>query len=108
MFVPWVLSNQTQPKERKAKGKHRPEEPEKHADDSTRAQTQDETQQTFNRFYHMFARGELTTLVREAAEDMSLKIGCRDEGCVGSGIEIVQDGWERSNYYVELRRWCSR
>ncbi len=52
----------------------------------------------------MFARGELKELVGEAAKDLHLHIGPPDVR-VTQGIDIVQDGWERSNYYVELRRW---
>jgi len=52
--------------------------------------------------------------VRNAAYDLGLHVGpvaaeTVDKG-VGTetrsrGLEIVQDGWERSNYYVELRCW---
>lgn len=63
--------------------------------------------QVFNRYYHMFAQGELVGLVTDAARDMGYQLG--DVSVAGedhgSGIEIVQAGWERSNYYVELRRW---
>ena len=24
---------------------------------------------------------------------------------IANSVEVVQDGWERSNYYVELRLW---
>jgi len=61
----------------------------------------------------MFAEGELAELVRNAANDLRLHIGPFVEGMVDNGggieirrgLEIVQDGWEKSNYYVELRRW---
>jgi len=59
----------------------------------------------FNRYYHMFAKGELVGLVDEAAQDLGLHIGHKVDG--NRGVEIVQDGWERSNYYVELRLWNS-
>lgn len=45
----------------------------------------------YNRYYHMFAQGELSALVQQAADE------------VGERISVVQDGWERSNYYVEVR-----
>ncbi len=56
----------------------------------------------------MFAKGELSQLVRAAAQEMDLKIGPMNqvEGVdTAAGIEVVASGWERSNYYVELRRW---
>ncbi|KAF5391401.1 hypothetical protein D9757_001977 [Collybiopsis confluens] len=69
----------------------------------------------FNRYYHMFAKGELRRLVENAAEEMGLVIsGTGPEKNTMAkvkrgqrGIEFVQDGWERSNYYVEVRRWTA-
>jgi tRNA (uracil-5-)-methyltransferase TRM9 len=46
------------------------------------------------RYYHMFARGELRALVDEATS------------ALGGGVQVVQEGWERSNHYVELRRYA--
>lgn len=57
----------------------------------------------YHRYYHMFAKGELTRLTCEAAEGMGLVVGLPEGG--RRGIEVIQDGWERSNYYVELRCW---
>jgi len=62
----------------------------------------------YNRYYHMFARGELSGLVVEAAKELDLHVGPKVQDTVTgnvNGLEIVQDGWERSNYYVEVRRW---
>jgi tRNA (uracil-5-)-methyltransferase TRM9 len=54
----------------------------------------------------MFAKGELTDLVSQAAAGLGLVIGgVVEQPTSTQGVEIVQDGWERSNYYVELRRW---
>jgi tRNA (uracil-5-)-methyltransferase TRM9 len=65
------------------------------------------TPQIYNRYYHMFAKGELSQLVQSAAEKLGLELGARPTGGSGrQGVTIVQDGWERSNYYVEVRRWC--
>lgn len=61
-----------------------------------------DTEEIFRRYYHMFENGELTRLVKSAATALGLQVG---EPGSGEGIEIVQNGWERSNYYVELRRW---
>jgi len=58
----------------------------------------------------MFAHGELLQLVMEAADRMSLAVGepTKDgEGDRRMGIQIMQDSWERSNYYVEFQRWTS-
>jgi len=93
VFVPWVLSAQQTPKP------------------TQMAVTENESKQTakvYNRYYHMFARGELAELVREGSAELGLEIGASP--AAGDrpgrrGIEIVQDGWERSNYYIELRRW---
>ena len=64
----------------------------------------------YNRYYHMFQRGELRNLVLCAASELGIEERRRnqiEEKTDGSHtfIEIVQDGWERSNYYVELRLW---
>jgi tRNA (uracil-5-)-methyltransferase TRM9 len=83
LVVPWVMS----------KARSKTTEPE-----------QDQMKpQVLNRYYHMFAKGELRGLVEEAAQELGLHVGC--EVTSGAGVEIVQDGWERSNYYVELRLW---
>ncbi|KDR81845.1 hypothetical protein GALMADRAFT_221716 [Galerina marginata CBS 339.88] len=63
----------------------------------------------YNRYYHMFAKGELSGLVGEAARELSLQVGSRPKDGAKNirGVEVVQNGWERSNYYVELRLWQS-
>ncbi|KAI9446525.1 hypothetical protein H4582DRAFT_1804959 [Lactarius indigo] len=65
------------------------------------------TPEVIQRYYHMFAKDELGQLVRVAAEEMGLKVGPPPMNQVEGieGIEVVASGWERSNYYVELRRW---
>jgi len=60
--------------------------------------------QVFHRYYHMFADGELQELVVCAAGELGLLIGPA-RGASLAGIEIMQQGWEKSNHYVELRRW---
>ncbi|TRM61876.1 S-adenosyl-L-methionine-dependent methyltransferase [Schizophyllum amplum] len=87
VFVPWVLQN-------KNKG---------NAADTGAAESK-----VYNRYYHMFARGELRRLAEQAAESLGLDVGVTDGSPAGRrGLQIVQDGWERSNYYVELQRWCT-
>jgi len=88
VVVPWVLSKELGMREKQPSEK-------------------DKEPQIFKRYYHMFAKGELSGLVTEAAKESGLRVGPEpesgDENLIG--IEIVQDGWERSNYYVELRLW---
>ncbi|KZT67773.1 S-adenosyl-L-methionine-dependent methyltransferase [Daedalea quercina L-15889] len=99
VFVPWVLSPQ-------ATGKTRA----KNAA-SQNAEETAERSKVFNRYYHMFAQGELRQLVGEAALELGLVVSSPNEMKDGNGdslihgLEIVQDGWERSNYYIEIRRW---
>lgn len=68
-------------------------------------------QRVFHRYYHMFAKGELSGLVHDAATDLSMYVGEQstltelNQSHPARGVEIVQDSWERSNYYVELRCW---
>lgn len=85
VFVPWVISQQATPKNQLKNSETIIEAP------------------VYHRYYHMFAKGELTRLTCEAAQDMGLVVGQPEEG--RRGIEIIQDDWERSNYYVELRCW---
>jgi len=89
VVVPWVLSKELGMREKQTSEKEK--EP-----------------KIFNRYYHMFAKGELSGLVMEVANESGFRMGPKPErGDDESlkGIEIVQDGWERSNYYVELRLW---
>ncbi|KAF4614753.1 hypothetical protein D9613_003253 [Agrocybe pediades] len=89
VVVPWVLSKEMQ-------------------SSSSPSTQKDDQPRVYNRYYHMFAKGELAGLVLEAAQELGLQVGAKpNEIGVGNlqGLEIVQDGWERSNYYVELRRW---
>jgi len=65
----------------------------------------EEPGKVFNRYYHMFSRGELYELTRSAAQRLDLAIGSESDVPADEGIEIVQCGWERSNYYIEIRRW---
>ncbi|KAG7092372.1 hypothetical protein E1B28_008731 [Marasmius oreades] len=68
----------------------------------------EENAQVFNRYYHMFAGGELLMLVTEAAQEIGLQVGPQEMASARNGIEILQRGWERSNHYVELRFWTSQ
>ncbi|KAI0797936.1 S-adenosyl-L-methionine-dependent methyltransferase [Abortiporus biennis] len=91
VFVPWVLASQTSKTNSKQEHTEETDKPKE--------------SQVFNRYYHMFARGELRSLVENAARDIGLHIGKEVSGA--RGVEIIQDGWERSNYYVEIRRWST-
>jgi len=64
----------------------------------------DSTRQIFNRYYHFFAPGELYQLTCEAAKSLGLTIGPPSSS--GSlGMEIVRDGYEKSNWFIELKLW---
>ena len=91
VIVPWVLSKDLQVAS-KPSGSPPPNKGEP---------------QVYHRYYHMFAKGELRSLVEEAASELGLQLGPRSggEGQSLKGLEIIQDGWERSNYYVEFRLW---
>jgi tRNA (uracil-5-)-methyltransferase TRM9 len=126
VFVPWVLTKQNtnngKSKGRLSKG---PLASKSDVADSCQSCTNGtsievtpmsgpDEPQVFNRYYHMFAEGELAELVRSAAGDLGIHIGPIPDQMLssglrtewkGRGLEIVQDGWERSNYFIELRCW---
>lgn len=111
VFVPWVLASQTKAKQRNPrKGVNDAEGPQRllQAGQVDAELSEQKPAPVFNRYYHMFAKGELTQLVQDAAEAIGLVVGSESKE-VSRGIEIAQNGWERSNYYVEIRRWeCKR
>ncbi|KAF8507326.1 hypothetical protein BU17DRAFT_57511 [Hysterangium stoloniferum] len=88
VFVPWVQSKPTSGKDDENENPH-----------------------VYNRYYHMFASGELEALTRQAAVTLGLEINPRpktseaDPSRARKGVEIVRCGWERSNWYIELKRW---
>ena len=99
VFVPWVLSQQ-QPRTKKPRRQKnalvQAEEPE--------TLNPVPAPQTFHRYYHMFAQGELDDLLRDAAQSSGIALGNPDDFAEGTtGVQIVQSGWERSNYYLEFR-----
>ena len=88
VFVPWVMTQN-------------PSNHNNHQDQQLQGQPP-----VYQRYYHLFAKGELATLVREACDALGLVVGPPDpQSGVPGGVEILQDDWERSNHYVELRRW---
>lgn len=79
VFVPWTLT-----------GRHRQQ--------SSGDTNSTDAGQTHDRYYHLFERGELEQLVQEAAEEIS-----SDDRLGGAKtVEVVESGWERENWYVEL------
>lgn len=97
VFVPWSLST----------GRARSEVPRIKEAAGNAPET---TPEVIQRYYHMFAEGELGQLVQVAAQEMGLRVGPPSINQVdgagnAEGIEVVASGWERSNYYIELRRW---
>ncbi|KIM62083.1 hypothetical protein SCLCIDRAFT_845631 [Scleroderma citrinum Foug A] len=96
VFVPWVIPAQGQDRKRQIKTEQ----------DSNQDDAQSNDVPVYNRYYHMFAKGELPRLALEAADGMGLITGSPNTNVRDKqGCEVVRDGWERSNYYVELRRW---
>ncbi|KAG0705955.1 hypothetical protein DFH29DRAFT_799173 [Suillus ampliporus] len=108
VFVPWVMSQQQHTAKGKFKGDITSSATSKQ-DVASAVSTLAVETPVYNRYYHMFAKGELKQLTVQAAEELGLIVGPREtaytKGC--RGVEIIQEGWERSNYYVELRRWVS-
>ena len=92
VFVPWVLSSDNA-----------------HSKVSRGEQAQNVPSDAIRRYYHMFSKDELRGLVLSAGQELGLKVGppalneAEDKG--SKGVEIIVSGWERSNYYIELRRW---
>ena len=96
VFVPWVLSAENA---------------------RTKVQRTEQTQNApkdrpdaIQRYYHMFAKGELRELVQLAVQEIGLEVDSpfldeADTVKATEGVEIVKNGWERSNYYIELKRW---
>ncbi|KAI0670314.1 S-adenosyl-L-methionine-dependent methyltransferase [Trametes maxima] len=111
VFVPWVLAQPTEPKPKsKTRRKGKQDDTSQNDKDVVGVEGSLAAPKVYERYYHMFAKGELSELVSDAAWDMGLRIGDPNvitHGQQGStfGVQIVQDGWERSNYYVELCRW---
>lgn len=104
VFVPWVTSQQGALCHKDTK--HHAET--FHNDNKDTVASSRNHGIMYDRYYHLFGKGELRRLVQEAAADMGLVLGSPGllDACK-AGCEIVQDGWERSNYYVELRRWTT-
>jgi tRNA (uracil-5-)-methyltransferase TRM9 len=70
----------------------------------------------FQRYYHLFGPSELSVLLCQAAKELGLQLGAAVPARVQpfphdmertKGMEIIQEGWERSNYYVEVCLWES-
>ncbi|EJU00790.1 S-adenosyl-L-methionine-dependent methyltransferase [Dacryopinax primogenitus] len=67
------------------------------------AGTETETEtELHQRYYHLFTKDELGDLVREAAKCLGLHILQGEDSSESNGLRIVQEGWERSNWYIEL------
>jgi len=63
---------------------------------------QEATVDVHQRYYHMFEKGELRELVEEAAKQLGLQVLKNVGHESAAGVQIVQEGWERSNWYIEL------
>jgi tRNA (uracil-5-)-methyltransferase TRM9 len=115
VFVPWVLPASSVPTPKNTRSRrqnvtdvHLSEKATPKAPPSPMIRAEP---RILNRYYHMFARGELLGLVHEAARELDLHVGAKEVSAsrktasAVQGLEVVQSGWERSNYYVEVRRW---
>ncbi|KAG2078106.1 S-adenosyl-L-methionine-dependent methyltransferase [Suillus decipiens] len=107
VFVPWVMSQNQHTAKGKCKNDVSPSATSKEV--ASAVPTLALEAPVYNRYYHMFAKGELKQLTVEAAKEFGLMVGSRDSANAKRrrGVEIIQEGWERSNHYVELRRWVS-
>ena len=101
VFVPWVLATQTTKPQKGATVKKY----QSAVEPAVGAGGAEGTSKVLNRYYHMFTKGELCELTTSAAQELDLAIGNESDVTGDQGIEIVQCGWERSNYYIEIRRW---
>lgn len=106
VFVPWVLSAPS----RKQCGP---------VDEGQQSNVDEVTvPPVYNRYYHMFEAGELKALVCSAAQELGILERLRPKDYTMSTsaasrecqkyVEVVQDGWERSNFFVELYLWEMR
>ena len=100
VFVPWILTTQ-KTKRRQATILEGQNIVEATKDDKNAG----EQNKVFNRYYHMFSKGELYELTTTAAQDLGLVVGNESDSAASQGVEVMQCGWERSNYYIEIRRW---
>lgn len=101
VFVPWVLATQKTKQQRDATAK----KGQSAVEAVVGAGGAEGARKVFNRYYHMFSKGELCELTTSAAKELGFAIGNELDVTADRGIEIVQCGWERSNYYIEIRRW---
>jgi len=101
VFVPWVLATQKP----KRQGQMTTKKDLSAVEGIMEFQSVGEPSQVFNRYYHMFSKGELYELTTTAAQELGLAIGNESDISDDQGVEVVQCGWERSNYYIEIRRW---
>lgn len=79
-LVPWVM-RQNKSKKKKDKGKFATE-----AELVDEKKEEDEEEKTFNRYYHLYRKGEL------------------EEDVVSAGGTVVQSGYERDNWWVIASR----
>jgi len=101
VFVPWVLATQKTKRQRRVTTK----KGQSVIETAAEIESAEGPSKMFNRYYHMFSEGELYELTRSAVQELRLAIGVESDVSAGDGVEIMQCGWERSNYYIEIRRW---
>jgi len=102
VLVPWVLTTQKAGRQ----GLRAPKRNDTSVVEApVEVKSAEEHSKVFNRYYHMFSEGELYELTTTAAQGLGLAVGSESDVSDDQGVEIVQCGWERSNYYIEIRRW---
>lgn len=115
VLVPWVMQQDQKPKlkirSRRGRSKTDPAAQEETDPHLVEHPIVSNDSPVFQRYYHLFAPGELTELATTAATKLNLYIGPKPlevhtEDQI-HGVYISPEGWERSNLYVELTRWST-
>ncbi|CCM02396.1 uncharacterized protein FIBRA_04494 [Fibroporia radiculosa] len=114
VFVPWVLSQMSskpKPSAKSSRTRSNGSGSTYQEEEAVSPSPEDNTTGTsekpavFNRYYHMFAQANELGLVIGSPHELRVESPDSKHIRNMTGIDIVQDGWERSNYYVEIRCW---
>ena len=127
VFVPWVLTpaqpkkKEKKPQKEKIKGDPRLRAPEPvpvveepKVEEAKAVEVVEEPPRVYQRYYHLFKSGELQGLLRTACEEegwtfLPFEEGkAGGEGAKGRWVEVVQEGWDKDNWFCEVRRGVGR